>query len=169
MLATPPAGGSAMKFGQPLPRPNIERLFDQNPLNLVTIESEGGLWQIQLNPTLMGSARLNVSHRNVRGCYLTVYCCGEIIVVQHAMLHLVRRIMEGLPEEFEPCEFERMMPRHTIVREPDGGGRELRPITTDPKLVMALAQKAGFNAEDAGALRNLICNNPLSPDHSEAL
>jgi len=142
---------TAIKPGQ------VDRLFDANPINVATFESDGGLWQVQLNPTYMGSIRLNVSHRNIRGIYLTNYCLGESEPAMVVVTQIVKRIMEKLPEDFDPGEFERMMPDHTVVDD-HGHKRWARPIATDPELVRKLCALAGWDGDLLQAALGIICD-----------
>jgi hypothetical protein len=115
-----------------------------SPLNMTNLQSEGGLWQVQANLTIMGAVRVNVLQVRPGWSFpdqLTDYCFGRSRLWATLGLRVVGRILESFPEEVEAREVKAAFPPHTIE-----GGRWLRPMHTDPLLWAQLCLRAGVPA-----------------------
>lgn len=139
-----------MRFG------GAAQLIDRDPYHVVLNESAGGLWQIQMNLTVTGAMRLHVVHRSLRLERLTDYWLGTEELHQVLTMGLVKRILEGLPEEFEPRVLARLLPGHSVVTD-HGEKRLARPIGRDPDLVRKLGFLAGLDGEGVWALVDVMC------------
>ena len=146
-----------IRFGGPARRlPSLG--VDGRPLfnaNAAVWLSECGRWAIEHNVTVMGSIRLNLTHRDEPYTYLTEWCLGDDTPTVLLITAAVRTFLETVPADANPWELAARLPLHTEVTD-DGYPRQLRPITRDPRLARALCELAGWDAGQTGLVMRVV-------------